>query len=234
MLTCNGCNKTFPTVIKLTSHMTRNCIAMKNVNSFLCGQQGCCRRFTYIKSLRKHIREMHLKQKHPMTTNHVPHQNISDEPGPSQVVNEIPGNELQIKLALLLSSLYSILSVPRNTVQLFVSELLNFVVSTKDVIINRFTEMSNALGNNITPEIFNILETILQEYSGSLTNLSTEFRRFQFFQNIGSLILPYETIIGYRMDTIRTGNNLNSGKYHDQCKYFLCQSFFQNIFQSEM
>lgn len=230
MFTCYECKLIFPSTSDLIKHIRLSCNKFRNDHR--CGEPGCIRHFSTIKSLCQHLNRNHVtkstinldnnvvtgsnKNENTVasTPNNFPENTMAstsqhnfpmpstshDLPSVSPLVSSDTCTDAEKQLANFLSSIYSKTNVPRNIVQIVSREVTNLLSSSKESILNRIYGVLCEQNIEIGSELKSVLENVFDEYYNGLSKFTSEYRRFKFFENLGTFIKPTEFQVGQRME----------------------------------
>lgn len=213
MFICFSCKENFSDCLKLINHIRKFC---PSDQSYYCGQPNCLRQYSSLRSLRNHLQGAHKKNgSREQSTLPIKSSdnNFSDEersadsnlylPSSSSQGKVIPAvGFLQTQIPLLLSSLYANLLIPRNVVQLIVDELHNIL--SIDLEKEIFVRLKEILPPDTYHQVASLVKPSDLLISNSLQDFVSDFRRLDYYKNLGTLIQPTEVTIGERLEGKRT------------------------------
>lgn len=114
--------------------------------------------------------------------------------------------DLESELLLLTLSLYNNPALPRNIVQIFVDNVINF---TNVTFRNYVNQHLNFVSSNIDKQIVYQIQSIFDTSKAIFDKFATEHLRFSLYQEKGLMIQPIECEIGFKI-TNKVVNNVVS------------------------
>jgi hypothetical protein len=191
MFHCKYCVKKFLSPHILIGHMRRCTLFFNNHlnNQVACGQPNCSRHFSSLLSLRTHLLRHHssdLKNERNIPSEHIDDNNMAIDDSLGETMNNVDETQSLFDniLCSYFASLYSKPEIPRNYVQFLAEELESFLFF-----------YNNLLGTNTSEQkVLHLIDSLTK----SLSLFNSEYKRFMYFQNRGSLIFPKEIPVGTR------------------------------------
>lgn len=227
MPVCFICNKTSPTIISLKHHFD---IIHSNIkiDRYKCAEHGCNRHFSLLNSFKRHLR-LHHAERGTQEDNRFNPVNISEQPlciidsnaesipcsSGSKEIGSIPNQftpihrpssniGFQDRLAKFCASLYAKPQVPRNVIQ-FVIDGIN------SVVIDALKDSSRSLHDTDSQSLHSQshVTSLVNVIEHSFHSLSSEHKRFAYFENKGTYIPPRQYVIGETLTEVRRNNVLH-------------------------
>lgn len=222
MYSCFYCKSNFVICWNLIKHIRYQCKKALNYKGYYCGQESCSRYYTSPDSLYRHLLSKHpnpryLSQYCSMTKS-VIQTETAVSPSISSLDSQPINNShpdsamphLKHHLEKFFAGLYGTLTVPRSVVQTVSNEITSFLTKSGDTILTVLKYQLSIKGIEISDDAMTVIEDIVSDLKNCQSSLTSEYKRFQSFQKMETLILPTEIIIGQRMDHKQTamGNSL--------------------------
>lgn len=213
MPVCCGCQKEWLTAGGLIKHLRAGCWHLRGVvdSRFKCGEEGCFREYFCANSFYKHlVREHKMDITRPssdetLTSDTLIEQASSSESSvpvnESSQSNEYNNQDLSFDcLVQLISSLYANPLIPRNCIQLLITQFEGTFKKIGESISSKVIEgLSKKYA--IDP---NFLKTeFSRAFSSTLApfaDIKSEHKRLKFFEKLGSLISPIQVSVGTRTE----------------------------------
>ncbi|XP_008484460.1 uncharacterized protein LOC103521131, partial [Diaphorina citri] len=130
--------------------------------------------------------------------------NVDQSVGTSVIIGPPNSNEslnaLMTDLQVFFAKLYANPQIPRNTIQDFSVEFRQFFDNYNDM----FSQLVET--KNVT------FHETLKNFSSKLSDFSSDYKRLEHFESVGSLVLPAEVVIGSRLEYTH-----NKGLVHVNC-----------------
>lgn len=205
---CFGCDLVFSDIYSFRNHLDTN---HKNVTTYMCQVTECYRNFPTYKSFRSH-----LVNKHQIPANAKEAQNTtlslginvgagtsddgavslghSTETNVCDISKSSPVSSADVKQMLLfqqdkfVAKLYSNPSLPRNLVDTMVHEFSDFLTSSffEKLRLSVVSSLDPNLPVESKKEITDMFDVIMNPFE----HLRSEYKRFQYFQELGEFIPP--------------------------------------------
>lgn len=211
MFTCSICGEITRFVQDFRKHINSDHLMEFRGGLMKCGQQGCTRVYSKMNSFGKHLYSVHVssfghsslsaegsfKNVDICTTSEIAieHEELSS----SHSFKCSKANIIEESLSELSALMYSNPQIPRNVVQTAVESIIGFTRSYNKALF--------AALNKVDINMHSIREA-LSRFEPSILSLDSEYKRFKYFEQKGTLILPNEILLS----TLCEFNNVNG--YH--------------------
>lgn len=221
---CYGCQQKLNSFRLLISHMREECVPLQGGKLYYCGEPSCGRHFAIANSLRRHLQRFHHSNKSApllvsptifvsnisiLAQHLTPTTSTEDTTTSVELVNPYSSSStdsLKHQLACLVATLYGKEVVSRNVVGHLLHGIRNILSSSKTTVLQRVKQRLDAQGIQLPTEIETVLEGVLKDVAETGSHLTTEHKRFQYYQSLGTLIMPVEILLGERTDQKRKRN----------------------------
>lgn len=186
-----------------------------NFANFKCMEVDCRRSFHIFSSFSRHVLREHMSKSNEQTSSsnnqleQSDYVNIDNTPkGPiinllQQDPNRMSGRTVEELLSIFIASLYGNVLLPRNTVQQVVNGLRDFFHSVVPNIKNCI--IGNSVDSSISAEDRSkaLVEALIPTIISPLERFTTERKRMNYFNELGSYIRPQPIVIGQRFDRVK-------------------------------
>lgn len=248
--TCFSCKKQFVGVNAVIKHLRKNCTKIRSRVEFQCGEVGCFRHFSNLKSLRFHLFKKHNSYENVDllgdvdVSSHEPRLFESTEELPSlpstssrfsddYVDKEIDTSCVRKTLSESIAMMYANPGIPRNLIQIFVDSYFKYISEKESLLRFKLQGIKAKGSGSIAGNVDKFLYDCMFLDRNMFDPFKTEYSRLKFFSDCGTYVEPVEIILGERLEVVRSQGKPSSSLIPCTFQMIPIASVFQKIFSME-